>query len=87
MSGYYRIGKPGEDMMAHLNFGGRRHAGSCTERRFPDDDVRYGQGCGRVSIALCDADGCDRPICDLHRTKHATKANTDYCSEHKALAG
>lgn len=39
-----------------------------------------------MSVALCDAPGCDLNICELHRTKHAMKENTDYCPEHKEMA-
>jgi hypothetical protein len=39
-----------------------------------------------MSVALCDAPGCDVPICEFHQTKHPTKSNTDYCPKHKEMA-
>lgn len=54
--------------------------------RFEKDNPKLGDTCGRMSVALCDHLGCDKPMCELHRTKHASKANTDFCSEHKADA-
>lgn len=85
MSGFYRFGDPGEDSVAHLNTG-RKHYEKCAMPRFEKDNPALGEGCGRMSVALCDAPGCDKPICRLHRTEHPMKANTDYCPEHKALA-
>lgn len=83
---FYRYGVPGSDHMAHLNFGRKAGPKACQEARFPEDDHRVGPMCSRPSTALCDAPGCDKPICELHRTRHATNANTDFCSEHKELA-
>src|ERR1041384_2136562 len=85
---FYRYGKPGEDTVVHLNYGGRRRGpAQCRMPRFDNDQAEMGNICGRQSVALCDSPGCDISICELHRTKHATKPNTDYCSEHKSLAG
>lgn len=84
--GFYRFGKPGEDHVAHLNFGGRRSPQQCAMPRFEKDNGELGARCGRASVALCDAPGCDKPICELHRTRHASKANTDYCPEHAGFA-
>lgn len=86
MSGFYRWGEPGEDTVAHLNTGRKASGEKCAMPRFEKDNPNYGELCGRRSVALCDAPGCDKPICQLHRTKHANKPNTDYCSEHVALA-
>lgn len=98
---FYRIGEPGADGWAHLNFGGRKATaknapGHCGCPRFDKDNPRIGNLCGRMSVALCDGPGeayagrdstCDRPMCEGHRLKHSTKPNTDYCPEHAALAG
>jgi hypothetical protein len=54
--------------------------------RFPEDNPQWGAACGRMSVALCDTPGCDKPICEKHRTKHATKANTDFCVDHQSMA-
>lgn len=86
MSGYYRFGKPGEDTIGHLNTGRKSSAERCRMPRFPEDDPQWGDLCGRISIALCDAPACDIPICELHRTRHSVRANTDYCTTHKSLA-
>ncbi len=86
MSGFYRIGEPGEDTVAHINTGRRSSGQKCVMDRFPADNSQWGPVCGRMSVALCDAPGCDKPICGKHRTKHATKANTDFCSDHESLA-
>lgn len=83
---FYRIGEPGKDSFAHLNMGRRAGPAICTCDRFPNDNPSNGRWCGRMSVALCDAPRCDRPMCELHRTKHATKGNTDFCPEHKDLA-
>jgi len=86
MSGFYRLGNPGEDTIAHINTGSRRSGEKCKMRRFERDDPQWGDICGRMSVALCDAPKCDKPICELHRTKHKNKANTDFCPNHKAMA-
>ena len=84
---FYRMGAPGEDTAAHLNFGSRRAVpGRCAMPKFPEDDAGLGRSCGRMSVALCDGPACDKPICELHRTKHTTKPDTDYCPDHKGLA-
>lgn len=49
---------------------------------FEKDNPQWGHLCGRMSVALCDSKGCDIPICELHRVKHSTKANTDFCLDH-----
>lgn len=85
MSGFYRFGEPGEDTVAHINTG-RRRTQVCAMPRFDADNPEYGEACGRMSVALCDSPGCDLPICRLHRTKHVTKANTDFCPHHKEAA-
>jgi hypothetical protein len=81
MSGWYRFGEPGADCVAHLNTG-RNKMENCVMPRFPKDDPKLGEMCRRVSVALCDAPGCDKPVCSLHRWKHKTKANTDFCLDH-----
>jgi hypothetical protein len=86
VSGFYRIGDPGEDTLAHINTGGRASGARCMMPRFEADDPKYGEICGRMSVALCDAPGCDVPICEFHQTKHPTKSNTDYCPKHKEMA-
>lgn len=86
MSGFYRFGDPGQDTIAHINTGRKSSGEKCREPRFEKDDPELGSICGRMSIALCDAPGCDKPICRLHRTKHETKANVDFCTEHKEFA-
>ena len=83
---FYRFGAPGEDTWAHLNFGRRGGSKSCVMPRFEQDNPNIGEACGRMSTALCDAPGCDKPMCSLHRTKHVSKPNTDFCSDHKELA-
>lgn len=80
---FYRYGKPGEDRWAHLNFGRRGGPAACASPRLPLDDPKIGAICGRQSVALCDAKGCDLPMCELHRTRHATKPNTDFCPNHR----
>lgn len=86
MSGWYRIGEPGQDALVHLNTGRKASPEPCRMPRFEQDQEDIGRICGRISVALCDAPKCDKPICDLHRTKHTSKANTDYCAEHKHMA-
>ncbi len=86
MSGFYRFGKPGEDTFVHLNTGRKPSVDPCVMRRFDEDNPRNGSRCGRMSVALCDEPGCDKPICDLHRTKHPTRVNTDFCEFHKDSA-
>ena len=83
---WYRIGKPGEDALAHLNLGRRAGPAQCAMPTFAQDDHKIGNKCGRQSVALCDGPGCDAPICEFHRTKHRTKADTDYCPAHSHLA-
>lgn len=85
MSGFYRIGEPGEDIVAHINTGRQSSGAKCAMPRFGKDNPQWGPACGRMSVALCDAPGCDKPICGKHRVKHHTKANTDYCPDHKSL--
>lgn len=82
MSGFYRYGDPGEDTMVHLNTGLRSSRERCRMPRFDKDDPRFGELCGRMSVILCDSKGCDIPCCALHRVKHPTKANTDFCLDH-----
>lgn len=81
MSGFYRMGKPGEDSIYHINTGRRSSGERCASPRFEKDNPQW-EICGRMSVALCDFPRCDKPMCDLHRTKHSTKANTDFCPEH-----
>jgi hypothetical protein len=83
---FYRYGDPGSDTTAHLNFGRKSGPQRCAMPKFPQDNPDLGYVCGRMSVALCDAPGCDIPMCELHRTRHATKPNTDYCSDHKEMA-
>ena len=59
--------------MAHICRGRKAGSSPCAMRRFPEDNAEYGEGCGRMSVALCDAPGCDKPVCELHRTRHTTK--------------
>jgi hypothetical protein len=82
MSGWYRYGAPGEDTIVHINTGSRSSGQRCASPRFAKDDPKIGRICGRMSVALCDWPGCDKPMCELHCTKHATKPNTDFCPEH-----
>jgi hypothetical protein len=86
MSGFYRFGKPGEDTFVHLNTGRRSSGAQCAMPRFEQDNPQWGETCGRMSAALCDAPGCDAPMCALHRTKHVSKPNTDFCTHHAAMA-
>lgn len=85
MSGFYRIGKPGEDGFVHLNTGRRSSGERCASPRFEADDPKW-PICGRPSTALCDYPGCDKPMCEDHRTKDPSKPNTDYCPAHAASA-
>ena len=87
MSGWYRYGDPGADTIAHINTGRRSSGQRCASRRFEKDNPKLGEICGRMSVALCDFPGCDQPMCELHRTKHATKPNTDFCPEHSKQKG
>ena len=97
MSGFYRIGKPGEDIVAHINTGRKKTGARCASPRFDLDNPAHGELCGRISAALCDYPldsfpshntllTCDRPMCEDHRTKHKTKPNTDYCTLHASEA-
>lgn len=76
------MGKPGEDCWAHINTGRRSSGEKCRLPRFEKDDPKIGSICGRMSVALCDYPGCDIPMCELHRVKHKTKPNTDFCPNH-----
>jgi hypothetical protein len=87
---WYRMGEPGKDSVAHL-CRMKNPVASCKCPRFPEDDAQYGDLCGRMSTALCDAPlgarrTCDIPMCEAHRTPSTTKKNTDYCSQHRQLA-
>ncbi len=84
MSGFYRFGQPGEDTVMHINTGRKSSGEKCRMPRFPEDNAQWGDLCGRRSVALCDSKGCDIPICELHRVRHITKPNTDYCSNHRS---
>ena len=86
MSGFYRLGNPGEDTIAHINTGRKPSGEKCRMPRFEKDNPQFGEICGRMSVALCDAPRCDKPMCERHRTRHATKPNTDYCTEHVEMA-
>ena len=86
MSGFYRHGVPGEDTLMHINFGRKSSGQKCAMPRFEKDNAGFGEICGRMSVALCDAPKCDKPICELHRTKHVSKANTDFCADHREMA-
>lgn len=95
---WFRIGNPGEDTIAHINFGRRKgrpgRPASCVAPRFAEDKPDWGDRCGRMSIALCDAPAghdlagkpttCDAPMCELHRRKGGT--DVDYCPRHQHLA-
>lgn len=83
---FYRYGTPGEDSTAHFNMGRRAGPPRCAMPKFDADNAKISALCGRMSAALCDGPNCDKPICELHRTIHPSKKNTDYCSEHKELA-
>lgn len=90
---WYRIGAPGEDGAMHIRFGRKKAPLGCRAERFPNDKPDWGESCGRVASAACDApagvdvDGtpltCSKAICDLHRT---TKGDLDYCPTHRELA-
>lgn len=82
----YRIGKPGEDCAAHVNLGRRRGSPQCAMPAREGDDLGLGRKCARMSVALCDSPGCDKPICEYCRTKHVSKPDTDFCPDHAALA-
>ena len=86
MSGFYRWGEPGSDTIAHINTGRKSSGQKCRMPRFEKDSSEYGDLCGRMSIALCDSKGCDIPICKLHRVRHASKTNTDFCLTHRSEA-
>ncbi|MBI1353243.1 MAG: hypothetical protein GC160_02775 [Acidobacteria bacterium] len=87
MSGWFRIGKPGEDWLAHVHARGKTSQYCvCVSPRFPEDKAEYGPACGRMVVALCDATGCDAPMCELHRTKDPVLPNTDFCPKHKEIA-
>jgi hypothetical protein len=86
MSGFYRFGKPGEDRFAHINTGRRSTGSPCKSPRFPEDNSQCGEICGRLTVALCDCTGCNAPMCELHRTRHPTLRNTDFCPKHAHLA-
>jgi hypothetical protein len=86
MSGFYRWGEPGYDTIAHINTGQKASGDKCRMPRFEKDNPQFGDICGRMSVALCDAPGCDKPMCSMHRTRHTTKLNTDYCTEHAGMA-
>ena len=92
---WYRLGEPGADTIAHFNFGRRKRGPlPCVAPRCSLDQAKYGERCGRISAALCDApagvdvDGtpltCSAPLCELHRTKAG--ADVDYCPRHAHLA-
>lgn len=83
---FYRIGSPGEDTWAHMNFGRKGGPLPCVMGAIQGDNAAIGSNCHRMSVALCDGPACDVPICELHRTKHPTKPNTDYCPKHKEMA-
>lgn len=87
MSEFYRFGPPGSDFVAHINTGRKSSGAKCIMDRFPEDSSQWGPVCGRMSVALCDAPGCDKPMCTLHRTRHISRPNTDFCSEHVYLSG
>jgi hypothetical protein len=86
VSGFYRFGAPGEDTVAHINTGRKPSGEKCRMPRFDKDNPQWGDLCGRRSVALCDSQGCDVPICELHRVKHPRKPNTDFCLNHKQQA-
>ena len=54
--------------------------------RFEKDDPKIGSICGRMSVALCDGPACDKPVCELHRTKDRARTDTDFCPDHSHLA-
>jgi hypothetical protein len=92
---FYRIGEPGADFVAHINFGRKKGTpGSCVAPRHAGDNPKHGERCGRMAVALCDAPAgkdlagkpltCDAPICELDRTRGGE--NVDYCPRHKHLA-
>jgi hypothetical protein len=90
---WYRIGEPGADTIAHLNFGRKPGAALCVAPRFEKDNPQWGNRCGRMSVALCDHPAgqdlagkpltCDAPMCELHRTKaRGLGADVDHCPRH-----
>ncbi len=83
---FYRCGNPGEDSWAHINFGRRSGPAKCVMPKLDRDNGAVSLYCNRMSVALCDAPACDKPVCEHHRTRHATKSNVDLCPEHKHLA-
>lgn len=91
---FYRMGEPGEDFVAHVNFGRKPGAAGCRAPRLPGDKANWGDTCGRMSVALCDAPAgqdlagkkltCDMPLCEHHRARGGK--NIDYCPRHAHLA-
>jgi hypothetical protein len=81
---WLRVGPPGSDTVAILC--GKNVTQGCLMPRLPEDTAGNASRCYRMTVALCDAPGCDKPICERHRTKHRTKPNTDFCPEHQDLA-
>lgn len=88
---WYRIGEPGADTVAMVTV--CRRGGSplqCVAPRFEQDKPDWGEKCGRMSVALCDARAgetlggkpltCDAPMCEQHRTSIAP--NVDHCPRH-----
>lgn len=83
---FYRYGPPGGDIWVHLRFGAKsRVPQNCVSPAFPEDNHKTGHLCARSAVALCDAPGCDKPICELHRTMHKSKDNTDFCPDHEGM--
>lgn len=83
---FYRMGEPGADDWFHVNLGSRPGPAKCVMPALAGDNLGIGRVCARMSEALCDAPGCDRPICEHHRTKDTSRKNTDYCPDHAHLA-
>ena len=91
---WYRIGEPGHDGAAHLNFGRKGGPAACQAWALPGDNVSIGARCLRLSVALCDGPGgtdldgtpvtCAMPLCEHHRTRGGD--NVDYCPRHAFLA-
>lgn len=86
--GFYRMGEPGKDVIAHVNFGSKRPPLMCVSPKMPLDRGPVVDFCRRPCEALCDAvvgsnqgkeETCDAPMCGLHRTK---AGELDYCPEH-----
>jgi hypothetical protein len=96
MSPWYRVGDPGHDASAHLNFGRRQKTipRQCRGDALPGDNLALSKKCLRPSVALCDfvvahddadvAVTCDMPLCEHHRT--AVGPDVDYCPRHARLA-